>query len=551
MTSRYPPRHAEPASHGATPGSGLAVEERLPFEEFLADIAARFVNVPEDLVDEAIQESLEGLTRTLGVDRCGLVQIANGGRSLMWSHGFAMQGIPAWEELDFAVLLPWYTQQILEGRTQAYGRLPGDLPAEAGAEREWVTRVGLKSNLTLPLKVGRDVLGAVGVGSFRAYRDWDATLVTRLEVLASVFANALHRRRSAELLLRANAELERSLQEIRELKDRLEAENVYLQKEVRHSLGFQEIVGTSAALARVLDMVKQVATADSPVLLLGETGTGKDRVARAIHERSRRRERPLITVNCAALPVTLIESELFGYEKGAFTGALARALGRFEVADGGSILLDEVGELPLEVQAKLLRVLEKGEFERLGSAKTVKVDARVIAATNRDLEREVREGRFRPDLYYRLSVFPISLPPLRERREDIPLLVWHFIGRKQGTLGKTIERVPDRLMRAFEAYAWPGNVRELENVIERALILTKGDTLVSLAPFVDSAGALSPTATASRLDDVERAHILQVLGECRWRVAGRGNAAERLGLKRGTLQARMQKLGIRRPGAEK
>ncbi len=329
-----------------------------------------------------------------------------------------------------------------------------------------------------------------------------------------------------------------------------------LREEVRHARGFEGIVGTSPALGRVLAQVDQVAPTDAPVLLLGETGTGKGLVARAIHERSRRRERTLVTVNCAALPATLVESELFGYEKGAFTGALQRTIGRFEVADGGTLFLDEIGDLPLELQAKLLRVLQTGEFERLGSPRTLRGDVRVVAATNRDLEREVREGRFRADLYYRLAVYPITLPPLRERREDVPLLVWHVVERRQAKLGRSVKRVPDRLMRAFCAHDWPGNVRELENVVERALISTSGDTLAAdpafLGPPADPppAGrvAASPGGRVT-LAQAERSHILAVLEECGWKLAGRGNAAERLGLKRSTLQYRMHKLGIRREGA--
>jgi chemotaxis protein methyltransferase CheR len=245
------------------------------------------------------------------------------------------------------------------------------------------------------------------------------------------------------------------------------------------------------------------------------------------------------------LPGALIESELFGYEKGAFTGALTRTPGRFEVADGGTLLLDEIGELPLELQAKLLRVLQTGEFERLGSSKTLRGDVRLIATTNRDLEREVREGRFRADLFYRLSVFPVTVPPLRNRPEDIPLLVWHFIARKQVGLGRHIERVPERLMRALGAYAWPGNIRELENVMERALILSTGPTL-AIDPLFAGARAKVPPASGL-LSDVERQHILDVLDLCGWKVAGKGNAAERLGLNRSTLLSRMKKLGISRP----
>jgi transcriptional regulator with GAF, ATPase, and Fis domain len=356
--------------------------------------------------------------------------------------------------------------------------------------------------------------------------------------------------RAKEDLQRAKDDLERALQEIRGLTERLEAENMILHEEFRRSIGFDEIVGTSPALGRVLREVEQVAPTDAPVLILGETGTGKGLVALAIHDRSLRKDRPFVTVSCAALPPTLVESELFGYEKGAFTGAATRTLGRFEVAHGGAIFLDEIGELPLDVQAKLLRVLQNGELERLGSSKTVKVDVRIIAATNRDLGREVREGRFRADLYYRLNVFPIPVPPLRERPEDIPLLVWHFITRKRVRLARSIERVPDRLMRALVAYSWPGNIRELENVIERALIVSTGSTLAIPPTVRESFRAEPPSRDGSRLDEVERAHILAVLESCGWRISGKGNAAERLGLNRSTLQFRIKKLGIRRPGQE-
>jgi len=350
-------------------------------------------------------------------------------------------------------------------------------------------------------------------------------------------------------LERAKCELERARREIRELRDRVEAETVYLRQETLRAQGFDDIVGVSPALSKILHQVEQVCTADSPVLLLGETGTGKDLVARAIHERGRRRGGPLVAVNCAALPDALIESELFGYEKGAFTGAVARTPGRFEMAHGGSILLDEIGELPFAAQAKLLRVLEGGTFERLGSSRTMGVDVRMIAATNRDLASEVREGRFRADLYYRLNVFPITVPPLRERPEDVPLLVWHFINAKQGALGRTVKRVPEPLMRAFQSYPWPGNVRELENLIERALIVSSGPELAIDAPFLEVfTGA--PPPPGARLDEVERRHIETVLRQCGWKLAGRGNAAERLGLKRGTLQFRMKKLGIERRASE-
>jgi len=309
--------------------------------------------------------------------------------------------------------------------------------------------------------------------------------------------------------------------------------------------GLEDVVGASEALRAIFLQVSQVAATDSPVLLLGETGTGKELIARRIHDNSRRQGRQLVTVNCAALPAGLVESELFGYERGAFTGALKATPGRFELANGGSILLDEIGELPMEIQPKLLRVLQSGEVQRLGGARATRIDTRVIASTNRDLGREVSEGRFRADLYYRLSVFPITLPPLRERADDVPLLVWHFIRSKQAHMGKTIKQVPESFMRALAAHSWPGNVRELENVIERALIMTEGSVLAT--DWLAQAGPL-PSTEASTLEEVDRRHIRAVLAACHWKVAGKGNAAERLGLSRSTLQFRMKKLGIYRPG---
>ena len=402
---------------------------------------------------------------------------------------------------------------------------------------------------------GRDALHAVLAGRQESFEsryhcsrpphECDVRLVMRP---LGAGGGALVVESDVSALERSRAELKAARTEIREYEERAQAEAAFLRKAMLRTTGFDEIVGTSTPLARVLHQVEQVAAADSPVLILGETGTGKELLARAIHERSRRSNRPLVSVNCAALPDALVESELFGYEKGAFTGAVARTPGRFEAAHGGSILLDEIGELPLAAQAKLLRVLESGTFERLGSSKSIRVDVRVIAATNRDIEKELREGRFRADLYYRLNVFPIVAPPLRERVEDIPLLVWHFINARQGPLGRAIEHVPERLMRALQAYAWPGNVRELENVIERALLLSKGTTLTIDAAFLNAGGERVP-ALGTTLDDVQRTHIEEVLRQCGWKVAGKGNAAERLGLKRGTLQFRMKKLGVRRPGA--
>ncbi len=338
--------------------------------------------------------------------------------------------------------------------------------------------------------------------------------------------------------------LEHALSEVERLKNRLEAENTYLQQEITLQHNFENIVTQSDALKQVLHSVEQVAATEATVLILGETGTGKELLARAIHSISPRGDRPLVKVNCAALPAELIESELFGHEKGAFTGATARKIGRFELADGGTIFLDEIGDLPLELQAKLLRVLQEGEFERLGGTATIKVDVRVIAATNRDLEKEKADGTFREDLFYRLNVFPIESPPLRERKEDIPLLVNHFVERYTRKTGKRIDAVPTSVITCLQAYDWPGNVRELENVIERAVILSPGQKLVLGDTLPRPTG---PTASGMHsLEEMERRHILKALEMCGGRVFGENGAAKILDINPQTLTSRMKRLGIKR-----
>jgi transcriptional regulator with GAF, ATPase, and Fis domain/predicted negative regulator of RcsB-dependent stress response len=372
-------------------------------------------------------------------------------------------------------------------------------------------------------------------------------------------------RRQAEEARAGERALRDALAEVKILKERLSVENQYLREELVAVGGFDEIVGKSAPLRNVLHQVARVAPTDASVLILGETGVGKELVARAIHARSSRKDCALLTVNCATLPATLIESELFGHEKGAFTGALARKIGRFELADGGTIFLDEIGELPLDLQSKLLRVLQEGEFERLGESVTRRTDVRIVAATNRDLLAASRAGGFRADLYYRLAVFTIDVPPLRERRDDVPLLVAYFVACHGDRLKKRIARIPDDTMRALVAYDWPGNIRELSSVVQRAVILSPGDALLldgSFAlPTTPPAPAPAPSSNAfagslaapaadepadQSLDGAERTHILRVLAACGWKVKGPGNAAHRLGVPPSTLRSRMSKLGIER-----
>ena len=359
-------------------------------------------------------------------------------------------------------------------------------------------------------------------------------------------ANA-HLREEIDERTRAEESLRRAVTEIKQLQDQLQAENVYLQQEVAREYNFGEIIGQSPAISYVFFRIEQVASQEATVLLLGETGTGKGVIARAIHGRSARKDRPMITVNCTSLPANLIESELFGRERGAFTGSDTRQIGRFELADKGTIFLDEIGEMPLELQSKLLRVIQDGEFERLGNPRTIKVDVRIIAASNRNLEEEIRAGKFREDLFYRLNVFPITIPPLRQRPEDIPLLVKHFIDKFGKKTGKKIESVSKETLTALQEYHWPGNVRELESVIERAVITSQGAALQVLDRFDSFRKTGEQTGEDVRaLAELEQDHILQVLQRTAWRIEGKDGAAVLLGLNPSTLRARMRKYGIHR-----
>src|SRR5216684_2724828 len=330
--------------------------------------------------------------------------------------------------------------------------------------------------------------------------------------------------------------------EISQLKDKLAQEKLYLEEEIRSEMSFENIIGNSPALKHVLELVETVATSDSTVLLLGETGTGKELIARAIHDRSRRKDRTFVKLNCAAIPTGLLESELFGHERGAFTGAIAQRIGRLELADQGTLFLDEVGDIPLELQPKLLRALQEREFERLGSTRTKRVDVRLVAATNRNLEKMIAEEKFRSDLYYRLNVFPIQIPPLRERPEDIPLLVRYFTQKYARRMEKQIESVPSASMKKLTRWRWPGNIRELENLIERAVILTRGSALE--VPVSDLGNGSAEKAVARMPESSERDQVLHILKETRGRVGGADGAAVRMGLKRTTLISRMKKLGI-------
>ncbi len=378
----------------------------------------------------------------------------------------------------------------------------------------------------------------------RAHNELEVRVDERTEELRKAIRQLTH---EVEERKEAEDSLREAYAEITRLKDRLQAENIYLRHEDAQQHNFGDIIGHSSAISHVFLLVKQVAPMNATVLLLGETGVGKGVIARAIHSRSARKERPLITVNCASLPANLVESELFGRERGAFTGAGERQIGRFELADGGTIFLDEIGEMPLELQSKLLRVIQDGEFERLGGPRTIKVDVRIIAASNRVMEEEIRNGRFRNDLFYRLNVFPILLPPLRQRPEDIPLLVTHFVAKFNKKMGKKISSIPKDTLKLLQQYHWPGNVRELESVIERAVITSRGNVL-EVVDRLDTYRKSSVPAEhdIKALAELEQHHILQVLQQTGWRIEGKGGAALILGLNPSTLRARIRKYGILR-----
>jgi PAS domain S-box-containing protein len=644
----------------------VQLAERLRFEEMLSALSARFVNLPPEQVDAEIKRVLESIGKGLNVDRVSVFEISEEDQTLhlVHSHKDAEIAAPP-SEFKFDQL-PWVRQKLLYGEMVAFSD-PEDLPAEAGADRNFLRAQGIISLAVIPLSTGEKTLGLLSLIMLRHCKKWPYELIRQCRLVAEVFANALVRKRHEESLMQAEAKyrtvadftydweywanvddsleyvspacerisgytvrdfmenpsllkeiivsedrdvwnrhyhdsrqelkpreiqfriqrrdgqtrwIEHSCQpvidpqgclqgfrasnrdityrkqaevdlrtaytEIEQLKNQLEAETAYLQAEIKLEHNFENIIGNSAALKYVLYKVEQVAAADTTVLVLGETGTGKELVARAIHSNSPRRGRPLVKVNCATLPPHLIESELFGHESGAFTGAQTRQLGRFEVADGTSIFLDEIGELPPDLQTKLLEVLEDGEFQRLGGPRTIKVDVRVIAATNRDLEEEVRKGRFREDLFYRLNVFPITVPPLRQRTEDIALLARFFVEQVSKRLGKSIEQIPESIVQKLRDYAWPGNVRELENVIERAVLNSSGPKLCLADDLAGPARNQMPTSLKS-LQETEKDHILRVLQLANWRIDGAKGAALILDMNPSTLRSRMRKLGIQKP----
>lgn len=509
-------------------------EIRLDFEVLISAISSRVAQIFAEELDQAIDESLQKIIDLLHIDRAALFQVEEAGsKRFLLTHLKIRPGCgPPSKPVLSTDSFPWFVGELLKGRETRYSRID-DLPEAAAVDKETLRQFGPKySAMAVPLFDGDSVFGILALG-IAAEMTWPEELSPRLRVVAHVLAGALIRCKTEE-------RLRRTLQELETLKAKLELENVYLRQEI--SASTSRIVYKSSAMSRVLDQVGQVAGVNATVLLSGETGTGKERIASAIHEMSPRSGRAMVRVNCGAIPVALVESEMFGREKGAYTGALSRQVGRFELADGSTIFLDEITELPMEVQVKLLRVLQEKEIERLGNPKPIRIDVRVIAATNQSLEKAVNEGKFRQDLFYRLNVFPIEVPPLRDRPEDIPLLVWSFVDELSASLGRKVESISHKSMDALMTYSWPGNVRELRNAIERAMIISNSTTL-----NVEPPGNSNHSAVSLSLRETEIRHIRKVLESTLWRIRGRNGAAEILGMKPTTLETRMAKLGINRP----
>jgi formate hydrogenlyase transcriptional activator len=501
--------------------------------ETIISIVTRIVHHSIDL-QEVLENAVEALSKNIDKVQHVSIYLVEGGEAVMRS----CRGYPDWfvervRRIPYPRGLTW--KIITDGKPRYCADVAQDTAIGPSARE-----AGIKSYLSMPIFFEGKCAGTLNISSLQN-NIFDKEEIQLLEIVAQQVGTAINNAQQAEALKKA-------LSEVEDLKNRLQAENIYLQEEIKTEYNFEEIIGHSAALEKVKRKVEHVAPTEASVLIQGETGTGKELVARAIHNFSLRKNRPLVKVNCPALPAGLIESELFGHEKGAFTGAVSHKVGRFELADGGTIFLDEIGDLPLELQAKLLRVLQEGEFERVGGSRSIKVDVRVIAATNRDLKEAVEEGKFRSDLYYRLNVFPILVPPLRERKEDIPVLIRHFAVKYGVKLGKKIETISQEMMDVLQADPWPGNVRELENAIERAVIVTHTPEIRMDESLDVRLDADSDTQSSGTLEDIERAHILRVLEKTNWVIHGKRGAALVLGMNPHTLRSRLKKLGISRPG---
>ncbi len=523
------------------------VKKRLQFEQLLSQISSTYINLPGDQIDKVIRRDLGRLGRFLGADWCNFRLFHEDSRPEKFDWRFAWwaeeiseltSGVLEWINQDPAFFdnFQYHFECFFKGKVERFSHLE-ELPEEEELIKEALSRLGVKSVLSVPVSVSGKVVGGLLVSTIHSHRTWSDELIPRLRLVGEVFANSLARKRWGD-------SLQKALAEIKELKAKIEADYQFLREEANLGLDFRGIIGRSEAFENILKQVKQVSPTNATVLFLGETGTGKGFMARALHNASKRRDRPFMQINCASLAPSLIESEFFGHEKGAFTGAQSRRIGWFEKAKGTTLFLDEIGELFPELQTKLLRVLQDGEFERVGGSDTVRTDVRIVAATNRNLEKDVEEGRFREDLWYRLTVFPIFIPPLRARVDDIPLFVNAFVNRHSKTIGKRFDAIPQKTLKMLQQYSWPGNIRELENLIERAVITSPANHLNIQLPLPLGRQKARVKKT---LKEHERDYIIETLEETYWRIGGPLGAAARLGLNPSTLRSRMRKLDIRRP----
>lgn len=517
-----------------------ALENRRMFQALVASISSRLVMAPDDEVDAIIEDCMKDMCGFADADRSTIFWLNADGVSASAAYIWSPDGNP-FGRVSMREI-PEYRKQLRAFKPVIIDDV-ANLPEKFKTDKLALEKWHIKSIVVLPMVVGGEVVGGMTCGRLKRQKGWSDQAVEDLKVFAELFASFV-------LRLKSRRALDDALSRLQDATERLEAENVYLRQEIELTHGFDEIIGRSDAMLRSLQLVEQVASTRTPVLIMGETGTGKELIARAIHELSDRGSRPLVKVNCAALPANLVESELFGHEKGAFTGADNAKRGRFDLADGSTLFLDEIGEIPIELQAKLLRVLQEGEFDRLGGSSTVKVDVRLVAATNRNLADAVLSGEFRSDLYYRINTFPVELPALRDRGDDIQLLAEYFVNVHAPRLGREVNEISAEMMNQLRRYRWPGNVRELESIVQRALISSSGPVLDLAEPLLDDArvaGQSSESEAVADLKLIEREHIVAVLEDSSWKISGDSGAAAKLGIPPSTLRSKMKKLSIARP----
>jgi transcriptional regulator with GAF, ATPase, and Fis domain len=518
------------------------LQERLGFEEIISEIQGHIIECSSNDIDLVINDGLKRIGEFFSADFVGLVKMTEPGKLLPGTHIWISEKYDSNKMVSYTLdrKYPNVFSYFLKEEVLIFGSR--DEHPDWPEQMEFLNHMGITAGVVVRLDSPESTIELFGINILGTEYSWPTGIGRRILYLGRTITSAIYRKR-------AERELQKAHYEIIKLKDQLQAENLYLREEIKTEHNFEQIIGNSESLSYALFMLEKFAPTDTTVLIAGETGVGKELFARAVHNASPRKDRPLFKVNCAALTPNLIESELFGHEKGAFTGAHRQQIGRFELADGATLFLDEIGELPPVLQSKLLRVLEEGEFERLGNPNTIKVDVRIITATNRDLKTEVNKNQFREDLYYRLNVFTLTVPSLRERKEDIPLLVNYLVQKFCKKLGKQITTIHKSTMQTLQRYNWPGNVRELENVIERAVVSSPGNSL----HLLDKLDIYSDTdfieAPRVSLDEMERQYISEVLEDTYWRIEGKAGAATILGLHPNTLRARIRKLNIQRPSS--